>query len=365
MNTQPKTRVLVVDDSAIVRKVISTILSEQSDLEVVGTAPDPYVARDKILALQPDVLTLDIEMPRMDGLTFLEKIMRHHPMPVIVISSLTQSSTRAALEAMSRGAVDVLAKPGGPYSVGDLKLDLPNRVRAAARARLKKITDEAPAGPATPAVTPAKNVPISDALRSQLGDTLIAIGASTGGTQAIERVLRPLPAEMPPIVVAQHIPPGFSAAFAERLNRCCALEVKEAQGNETLRPGLVLIAPGDHHLVIDRVGGGWRARLDDGPKVCYQRPSVDVLFQSVARSAGGKAIGMILTGMGDDGANGLLQMRKDGARTLAQDEASCVVFGMPKEAIARGAAERVLPLEQMHQVLLTMSRQKPVPSGAS
>jgi two-component system, chemotaxis family, protein-glutamate methylesterase/glutaminase len=361
-------RVLVVDDSAIVRKVLSTILGAESDIEVVGTAPDPYIARDRILSLKPDVLTLDIEMPRMDGLTFLERIMRFHPLPVIVISSLAQSSTKAAMEALSRGAVDVLAKPGGPYSVGDLKEDLPRRVRAAASARTRSLPEAAGApesragmlSVAVRAAAPAPAVavaPVAAMPRSAhpgaAPGTLIAIGASTGGTQAIERVIRELPPETPPIVIAQHIPPVFSAAFADRLNRIARVEVREARGEEMLEPGLVLVAPGGKHLVVVAAGPGrWRARLDDGPKVCYQKPSVDVLFQSVAREAGSKALGVILTGMGSDGADGLAAMRAAGAWTVAQDEASCVVFGMPREAIERNAAIKVLPLDQIGAALL-------------
>lgn len=350
MTSTPRTRVLVVDDSAIVRKVLSSILDAEPDMEVVGTAPDPYVARDKILALEPDILTLDIEMPRMDGLTFLNRIMRHHPMPVIVISSLAQSSTRAALEAMSCGAVDVLAKPGGPYSVGDLKKDLPQRIRAAAHARVARHGEwtghDAPA--ATPATAAAAPAP-----RGASGGHIIAIGASTGGTQAIEAILRRLPGGMPPIVIAQHIPAGFSAAFAERLDRLCRFTVREAAGGELLESGLALVAPGDHHLLVEQAGEGrWRTRLSNGPKVCYQRPSVDVLFRSVAGAAGAAATGVILTGMGGDGADGLLEMRKAGASTIAQDEATSVVYGMPREAVQKGAAGRVLPLGSIPGALL-------------
>lgn len=347
MKQERRTRVLVVDDSAIVRKVLSDILSAQPDLEVVGTAPDPYVARDKILALAPDVLTLDIEMPRMDGLTFLRRIMRFHPLPVIVISSLAQSSTKSAMEALTEGAVDVLAKPGGPYSVGDLKEDLPRRVRAAARSRM-------PAAQAahSPARVPARAQDTQGALRQMV----IALGASTGGTQAIERVLTALPAAMPPIVITQHIPPVFSAAFAERLNKVCALEVREAKGGETLSPGVAWIAPGDRHLLLDKAGVGWRIRLDDSPKVCYQRPSVDVMFRSVSAALGPAALGVLMTGMGSDGAEGLLAMRRAGAETVAQDEASCVVFGMPREAIRLGAAEQVLGLEAIGPMVLKKSR---------
>lgn len=340
-------RTLIVDDSAIVRRVLTAILEAQPDIEVAGTAPDPYIARDRILSLKPDVVTLDIEMPRMDGLTFLERIMRYHPLPVIVISSLAQGSTKAAMEALSRGAVDVLAKPGGPYSVGDLKDDLPRRVRAAAAARPARRDPAPPAGTGTPVAAPAAGRPRG----------LIAIGASTGGTQAIEQVIRNLPAQMPPIVVTQHIPPVFSAAFAERLNRVAALEVREAAGGELLEPGMVFVAPGGFHLLVEAAGPGrWRTRLDNGPKVCFQKPSVDVLFQSVARSAGAQALGVILTGMGSDGAEGLLAMRHAGAWTAAQDEASCVVFGMPREAIELGAAGNVLPLHQIAGALLAQAR---------
>ncbi len=374
MPGNPKIRVLIVDDSAIVRKVLSTILEAEPDIEVVGTAPDPFIARDKILGLRPDVLTLDIEMPRMDGLTFLEKVMRHHPLPVIMISSLAQSSTHAALEAMNRGAVDVLAKPGGPYSVGDLRGDLPRRVRAAAGARLRgvagmsrsrfgpgsghdaNIAQTENRGQAAGTGPGPGHQPLSTGMLKQ--SMLVAIGASTGGTVAIERVLTALPAQMPSMVIAQHIPAGFSAAFAQRLNKVCAIDVKEAcEGDET-RPGLALIAPGNRHMRVRHgQAGGWRIHLDDGPKVCYQRPSVDVLFQSVAEEAGARAAGVILTGMGSDGANGLLSMRQAGARTCAQDEASCVVFGMPREAIAQGAAERVLPIDRIAAALLDICRQ--------
>lgn len=357
-----KIRVLVVDDSAIVRKVLTAILDAEPDIEVAGTAPDPYIARDKILSLKPDVLTLDIEMPRMDGLTFLEKIMQHHPLPVIMISSLAQSSTRASLEAMSRGAVDVLAKPGGPYSVGDLKNDLPRRVRAAASARLRLCS----AMDFRPAQAPvASRLPVADAGASLAAgeeakplrqSMLVAIGASTGGTVAIERVLSALPNETPPMVIAQHIPAGFSTAFAERLNRVCAVEVREARDGDQTRPGLALIAPGNRHMRVRQGGEGWRIALDDGPKVCYQRPSVDVLFSSVAAEAGARSAGVILTGMGSDGAEGLLAMRRAGAHTCAQDEASCVVFGMPREAIARGAAERVLPVDRIAAHVLELCR---------
>lgn len=341
-----RTRVLIVDDSAIVRRVLSDILASEPDIEVVGTAPDPYIARDKILTLQPDVVTLDIEMPRMDGLTFLAKLMEHRPMPVVIISSLAQASCEAALEAARRGAVDVLAKPGGPYSVSDLKGDLPRRIRAAAQSRPRR-TDHCATQPAAPAVRP------STALRAHEGNLeLIALGASTGGTQAIEAILTSLPEEMPPIAVVQHIPPVFSAAFARRLDSTCRLKVREATDGEPFRRGNVLVAPGNFHLTVERVASGLVARLNQNDRVCYQRPAVDVLFRSVAQTAGSRAAAALLTGMGRDGAEGMAALRKAGAMTIAQDEASCVVFGMPREAIRLGAAAKVLPLEQVASHLL-------------
>ena len=334
-----KIRVLIVDDSAIVRRVLATVLEGAEDIEVVGTAPDPYVARDKILALHPDVMTLDIEMPRMDGLTFLDRIMQHRPMPVIIISSLAAGYTSTAMEALRRGAVEVLAKPGGPYSVGEMKAELAQKIRAAASARLRE-----------PAPARAVAQPAAPARGGRHG--LIAIGASTGGTVAIEQVLRALPAEMPPIVVVQHIPAGFSRAFAERLNEVCALRVAEAANGRRLEPGLALVAPGNFHMEVDGPSGARAVRVFDGPKICYQRPAVDVLFHSLARSAAPETTALLLTGMGSDGAEGLLALRKAGAFTAAQDEASCVVFGMPREAIQRNAACMVASLADMPALLL-------------
>ena len=334
-------KVLIVDDSAIVRRILTEAMSAEPDLEVVGTAPDPYIARDKILTLQPDVLTLDIEMPRMDGLTFLKKLMHFHPMPVVVISSLAQPSCRAAIQALEFGAVEVLAKPGGPYSVGELRTTLAGKIRAAAAAKLRSEPERLPV-PETPPV----------AFASPAAGAVIAIGASTGGTEAIAAVLSRLPQGSPGIVIAQHIPPVFSRAFANRLNESCALKVKEAEDGDVLDAGTVLVAPGDFHMLLRRGGGRYTVQVKTGPRVCYQRPSVDVLFLSVAEAAGAQAVGVLLTGMGSDGANGLLKMRQSGARTIAQDEATCVVFGMPREAIGLGAAERVLPLQQIPEAML-------------
>ena len=325
-----RTRVLIVDDSAIVRKMLSDALAGEPDIEVVGTAPDPFVARDKILALNPDVLTLDIEMPRMDGLTFLGKLMQYRPLPVIVVSSLAQPGCEAALRAMDLGAVEVLPKPGGPYSVGDLRLQLAAKIRAAAAARLKR----APAP-----VSAVRIQPVGGSTRR-----LIAIGASTGGIEAITTVITALPEDAPATIITQHIPAGFSRAFADRLNSICAMKVKEAADGDPVLRGCVLVAPGNLHMLVRRAGEGWRVEVRDGPRVCYQRPSVDVLFTSAAEAAGSASTGVLLTGMGTDGAQGLLKMRQAGAHTIAQDESTSVVFGMPREAIRLEAAAQVLPL---------------------
>jgi two-component system chemotaxis response regulator CheB len=346
MNPVSKIKVLIVDDSAIVRKLLSEALSAEPDIEVVGVAPDPYVAREKILRLNPDVLTLDIEMPRMDGLTFLKKVMQYRPMPVIVISSLGQASSGAALEALQVGAVEVLAKPGGPYSVGDLKDDLPCKIRAAAGARLGAVKPSAPAASPRP---PLPHTPVASGRRS---DSLILIGASTGGTEAIREVLCALPGDCPPIVIVQHIPAVFSRAFADRLDSICTLRVKEASENDVVEAGLALIAPGNYHMRLRRAVEHYRVTLDDGPRVCYQRPAVNVLFESAEPFAGPKLTAVLLTGMGTDGAQGMLQLRRAGAHTIAQDEASCVVFGMPREAIRLGAVDQVLPLERIAPAIL-------------
>ena len=343
MNIVRKIRVLVVDDSALVRRAISDALSADPELEVVGTACDPYVARDKIKVLQPDVLTLDMEMPRMDGLTFLRILRERHPMPVVVVSSVTPAGSKLAMEALEAGAVEVLAKPQSAYDLGEIRGQLARSVKAAARAsssNLRRPVLQAP--PRVIASTAAFNA-----------NQLVVIGASTGGTEAIASVLTKLPASSPGIVVTQHIPPVFSKAFANRLNDICALEVKEAEDGDQLRPGVVLVAPGDYHMLLRNSGGRYTVTVKTGPRVCYQRPSVDVLFFSVAEAAGNLAVGVLLTGMGSDGAQGLLKMRQAGARTIAQDEASCVVYGMPREAVELGAAGQVLPLGAVPQAMLT------------
>ncbi|MGB9697829.1 MAG: protein-glutamate methylesterase/protein-glutamine glutaminase [Thermodesulfobacteriota bacterium] len=339
-----KIRVLVVDDSAIVRKILTEELSKEPDIEVIGTAPDPYVARDKIVLQKPDVITLDIEMPRMDGLTFLKKLMRYYPLPVIVVSSLTPKGSKMALEALENGAVEVLSKPGPAYSVGEMSYQLKEKIRAVAKVNLKRVQYT------TPANTPAPPV-ITKAL-SETTQKVIAIGASTGGTEAIKEVLIKLPINVPGIVIVQHMPPQFTTAFAERLNNLCQMEVKEAQDGDAVLNGRALLAPGNFHMLLRRSGSRYYVNVKDGPMVHHQRPAVDVLFHSVAQYAGPNAIGVILTGMGADGAEGLLKMKEAGAKTIAQDEATCVVFGMPKEAIKRGAVDKVVPLEKISQEIM-------------
>lgn len=334
---------LIVDDSALVRRILSDCLAGQPDIEVVGTAADPYIARDMILEVEPDVLTLDIEMPRMDGLTFLQKLMHYRPMPVIVISSLAQASCEAAMRALEEGAVEALGKPSGPYSVGDLKNTLAERIRAASRA---KVRARAPNGMAIRAAHSGVG-----ALKPA---SVIAIGASTGGTEAIREVLETLPENLPGTLITQHIPAGFSKAFSERLNHLCRMEVKEAEDGDELHPGRVLIAPGGLHMMLKRSGSVYRVAVKEGPRVCYQRPSVDVLFRSVADEAGSNAVAALLTGMGSDGASGLSQIRQAGGSTIAQNEETCVVYGMPREAVRLGAAAQVLPLQQVAPAILRL-----------
>jgi two-component system chemotaxis response regulator CheB len=335
-------RVLVVDDSAIVRQVLSKELSKAPDIEVVGTAVDPYVAREKIVALRPDVLTLDLEMPRMGGLAFLSRLMKYYPLPVIVVSSLTPSGSEAALRALELGAVDVIAKPGEAYSVAEVAEMLADRIRAAAAARGK--LGACPAPPPhnddAPPMAPARR------------EAVLAIAASTGGTEAIKHILMGLPANAPGTLIVQHMPANFTAAFAQRMNSLCLMEVREARHGDWVTPGLALVAPGNRHLTLRRVGDRYRAEVKGGPAVRHQRPSADVLFHSVALQAGADAVGVILTGMGDDGARGLLAMRQAGAFTLAQDQESCVVFGMPREALATGAVDKMAPLSELSRHIL-------------
>ena len=338
-------RVLIIDDSAIVRKILSQELAQFSDIKVVGTAPNPFVGRDKILQLNPDVITLDIEMPRMDGLTFLRKLMRYYPMPVVIVSALTQKGGDMTLEAFEIGAVDVVTKPGGSYSVGDLSDELAEKIRIAASANIRIRNNE-------DCSDSAGSEPIEALNRTS--HKVIAIGASTGGTEALKKILTKMPADSPGIVVVQHMPANFTTAFAARLDNLCAMRVKEAEDNDSVTPGTVLVAPGNYHMVLRRSGARYYVEVKDGPMVYHQRPSVDILFKSTARYAGRNAVGVILTGMGSDGAEGLLEMRQAGAKTMAQDEQSCVVYGMPKEAVRKGAVEKETPLSIMAREIVRM-----------
>lgn len=329
-------KVLIVDDSAVVRQVLSAELSKARGIEVIGTAMDPYVARDKILSLKPDVITLDIEMPRMDGLTFLRKLMKFHPMPVVVVSSLSQKGSEAAVQAMQLGSVEIIPKPGSAYSVAEVTGVLVEKIRAAAMA--KCFTRE----------TPAAEQPQDRHVKAMVTThKILAIGASTGGTEAIKEVLINLPRNTPGTLLVQHMPEKFTTSFAKRLNAQCAMEVREARNGDPVVPGVALLAPGNFHMVLRRSGAKYFVEVKDGPRVHHQRPSVDVTFHSVARFAGVNSVGVVLTGMGSDGADGLLAMRQAGAHTLAQDKASCVVFGMPRKCIENAAAEHVVPLNHM------------------
>lgn len=337
-------RVLIVDDSVVIRQLLKDILSRDSEIEVVGTAVDPIDAYDKIVQLKPDVLTLDVEMPRMDGITFLSKLMRTHPMPVVMVSTLTRQGSEVTLKALEIGAVDFIAKPTESIFTGmsALSHEIVMKVKTAARARVRTARTE----PVTPVAPPPP------ARRAQCTANLIAIGASTGGPEAIRQVLQGLPGEVPPIVIVQHMPPVFTRSFAERLDKLCTVRVKEAEDGDLLESGHAYIAPGDYHLQVARNGSQYRARVVQAEPVNRHRPSVDVLFDSVAQTSGAAAVGVLLTGMGADGARGLKKMRDAGACTIAQDEQTCVVFGMPREAIALGGAEFVLPLPQIaHKVV--------------
>jgi two-component system chemotaxis response regulator CheB len=344
MNAHP-IRLLVVDDSALARKIITDSLAPFPEIEVVGTATDPYVARDKILALKPDVVTMDIEMPRMDGITFLKLIMKHRPMPVIVLSSLSTEGSHKALEALQAGAVDVIGKPGSAYSAHTDGSRLAEKIIAAAGARVQ-------AGPVAPApkaeirpIAPRQGAVRRQPLSSQ---QIILLGASTGGTEALKTVLTSLRGDLPGICIVQHIPAYFSRAFAERLNKECPMEVREAAHGDLVTPGLALIAPGGRHMILKERNAGYAVELSDGPPVHHQKPSVDIMFDSAVKAgAGPHAVAALLTGMGSDGAAGLLRLREAGAITAAQNEETCVVFGMPREAIKLGAARHILPLSQI------------------
>jgi len=360
MSLQAPVRVLVVDDSAVVRQILTEILSQDIGIEVVGSAADPLLARDKIKRLNPDVITLDVEMPRMDGLAFLENLMRLRPIPVVMISSLTERGADTTLQALALGAVDFVAKPKLDIARGleGYAEEIVGKVKAAAKARVRPIA-RASSPRVTLDATPPETPPTPPAKRGghfRTTDRLIAIGASAGGTEAIRVVLEGLPADAPAVVLTQHLPAGFSTAFAERLDRHSAMSVREASDGEAVLPGHAYLPPGGQHLRVIRDGARWRCRVDDGPPVNRHKPAVDVLFRSVAANAGPNAIGAILTGMGDDGARGLLEMQQAGAATLVQDEPSSVVWGMPGAAFKLGAAQETVPLDRIAERLLALSR---------
>jgi len=339
-----RTRVLVIDDSALVRSLLTEIINRQPDMVTVGAARDPLQAREMIRATDPDVLTLDVEMPRMDGLDFLERLMRLRPMPVVMVSTMTDRGAEITLRALELGAVDFVAKPKLDVAAGlrEAGADLCEKIRIASKARMRRVAPPPATDPA--AATPlARKAPAAGLSTEKL----IAIGASTGGTEAIREVLMRLPADAPGVLIAQHMPPGFTRSFAQRLDGLCRIAVSEAVDGERVRSGHAYIAPGDRHLTLVRSGADYVIALDDGPAVNHHRPSADVLFNSVARHAGVNACGVMLTGMGKDGARGMLAMRQAGAVNIAQDEASCIVFGMPREAVAVGAVHEVLPLTRI------------------
>lgn len=334
-------RILVVDDSALVRRIVRESLAAYSDIEIIGTAGDPYEARDRILELEPDVVTLDIDMPKMDGITFLRLLMKHRPTPVIVMSSHTGTTSAKAIEAMEAGAVDFIGKPAGSYSAHEDGRTLAGKIRAAASARVRAIS--LPARPPAPVAPPAAAAPFRIGSRD-----LIVIGASTGGTEALRQIFEELPGGLPGICIVQHIPAKFSAALAQRLDSLSAVTVKEAAHGDRVEPGHAYLAPGGHHMTVRWSGTHHVIELNDGPAVHHQRPAVDVLFESVARTgSAAHSLAVILTGMGSDGAQSMLNLRKSRAATVAQDEHSCVIFGMPRMAIQAGAVEEILPLDRI------------------
>ncbi len=347
-------KVLIVDDSAVVRQAMTDILSSDPSIEVVGAARDPYQAVEKLKEVVPDVITLDVEMPRMDGITFLQKIMSQHPLPVVMVSSLTENGSETTFKAMEYGAVDIIQKPklGVKQFLEESRIIICDSVKAASRAHMRK------AVPKTLHVQPKLTAdaviskPTSKAM-VQTTERVVAIGASTGGTEALKVFLEALPQDAPGMVIVQHMPEHFTRAFANRLDGICRASVKEAENNDTVMRGRVIIAPGNRHTLLKRSGARYYVEVKDGPLVCRHRPSVDVLFRSTARYAGKNAIGVIMTGMGDDGARGMLEMKEAGAYTIAQDEASCVVFGMPKEALKLKAVDSVVGLEAIAGMVLS------------
>ncbi len=357
----PKVRVLVVDDSASVRQTMVDVLSADPDIEVMGVASDPFVAARRIAEDVPDVITLDVEMPRMDGITFLRKIMSQKPIPVVMCSSLTEAGSETLMQALEAGAVDVILKPriGAADHLAEVGERIRDVVKAAARARVgarKPVARRLDTGAklTADAVLP----PPSGAAMARTTEMVVCVGASTGGTEALREVLQSLPANAPGVVVVQHMPAGFTAAFAKRLNSLCEVEVQEARHGDPVLRGHVLIAPGDKHMLLERHGARYQVAIKDGPPVSRHRPSVDVLFRSAARAAGKNGMGVIMTGMGDDGARGLSEMKEAGAHTVAQDEATSIVFGMPREAIARGAVDKVLALDHIARDIMQVDRSR-------
>jgi two-component system chemotaxis response regulator CheB len=360
-----KIRVLIVDDSASVRQILSSILGEDPEIEVMATASDPFAAARRLQNEVPDVIILDIEMPRMDGITFLRKIMAQHPIPVIICSSLTEAGSDLMFEAFEAGAVDIVPKPRIDTRQALLECSgrLRDSVKSAARARVRPRRERRPVIEKKLTADAIMPPPVEGRTR-RVTERIVCIGVSTGGTEALNDVLEVLPPNCPGILIVQHMPQGFTAAFAKRLNGVCAINVKEAEDGETVQPGHAYIAPGARHMLLQRTGIRYHIAIKDGPPVSRHRPSADVLFRSAAQYAGANALGIIMTGMGDDGARGLLEMRRLGATTRAQDEESCVVFGMPKEAIARGAVEKVVSLNQIpREIMLWYQAGLPVPAN--
>jgi len=348
-----KIKVLVIDDSAVVRQTLTEILNSDSDIEVIGTAADPYIAAQKISQQAPDVITLDVEMPRMDGLTFLHKLMNQHPLPVVMCSSLTDKGCETAFRAMEYGAVDIITKPklGVKTFLEESRIQICDAVKGAAHAkvrRLFRLTDQPEAKLTADAVI-AKS---SSKAMIQTTEKVVVVGASTGGTEALRIVLQMLPVDSPGTIVVQHMPEKFTASFAKRLNEQCGISVKEAENGDSVVRGRVLIAPGNRHTLLKRSGANYYVEVKDGPLVTRHRPSVDVLFRSAARYAGKNAVAVIMTGMGDDGAQGMSEMHDAGAFTIAQDEATCVVYGMPKSAVELGAVDTIMPLNSIaHEII--------------
>ncbi|WP_210104169.1 MULTISPECIES: protein-glutamate methylesterase/protein-glutamine glutaminase [Rhizobium/Agrobacterium group] len=354
-----KIRVLIVDDSASIRQTLTMVLSEDPEIEVIGTATDPFAAARRIRDDVPDVITLDVEMPQMDGITFLRKLMSQHPIPVVMCSSLTEAGSETLMQALEAGAIDIIQKPkiGAADHLAESAERIRTAVKAAAKARLGKLRRfRSPEPVAQKLTADAVLPPPKVGAMAKTTEMVVCIGASTGGTEALRELLEALPANAPGIIIVQHMPEKFTAAFAKRLNSLCEVEVKEAEDGDPVLRGHVLIAPGDKHMLLERRGARYHVSVRAGPLVSRHRPSVDVLFRSAARAAGSNAVGVIMTGMGDDGARGMLEMHEGGAFTLAQDEASSVVFGMPKEAIARGGVDRIVPLDQIAREILAADK---------